>query len=244
MNINIPAINPYHDVTWRREFPMVYSDLANSASHVIYTYQEMNVLRAVLGDVYEMPYPLFDSHGIVNAVPYYYLQWILETNPNVVLDVGCGTNPFGRLMPNIVPLDDRSCPPPHDPRALECHFDEDFAASHQEMCDALISVNAIHFSPIWTVTARLRSLASMVRSGGRAYVAFNAETWIASTPTLELQQYFGTYPDPDNLVEYIYQSVLDADLELLVSDWPVCDITENSGVRDDFNGNIRLVIEK
>jgi hypothetical protein len=218
--------------------------MVSNYEHIVYTYLEANLLKAALNHtVYEAPQVVLEKFNILNALPYYYIQWLLEINPAIVLDVGCGTNPFKGLIPNIIALDDQSCPPPYSNDALKCHFDKDFAESHPHMCDALISINAIHFSPIWTIKSRMLSMAQLVRPGGRAFVSFNAETWLMSTPKNQLQEYFGNYPTVDSVIEYMHQSVTETNLKMLVSDWPVCKVPEHSPIRDDLNGNIRLVFE-
>lgn len=238
--MKIKNINCYDSQKWRNQFPVVFNSLIKNYDHAIYTYQEMNVLKAVLHHtVYDAPHEVLDKYNIINALPYYYIQWILERSPRVILDVGCGTNPFKTLIPDIVGIDNR----PADKNSIQCHFDEDFADTHQKMCDALISVNAIHFSPIWTLRSRLLALAKLVRPGGRAFVAFNAETWLMSTPRPELQQHFGNYPDTGCLLEYMYEQTINTGLNFLVSDWPVAQVSEHSPIRDDLNGNVRLVFE-
>jgi hypothetical protein len=242
--MEIQNTNSYDSNKWRDQFPVVFEDLVKRYDHAIYTYQEMNVLKAVLHHtVYDAPYEVLDKYNIINALPYYYIQWILENKPNVILDVGCGTSPFKNLISNIVGIDNHLCPPPYDKDSIQCHFDEDFAVSHQKMCDALISVNAIHFSPIWTIRSKMLDLAKLLRPGGRAFVAFNAETWLMSTPRPELQQRFGNYPDTQCLLEYMYEQTMNAGLNFLVSDWPVTQVSEHSPIRDDVNGNVRLVFE-
>ena len=159
------------------------------------------------------------------------------------MDIGCNHNPFKRLIPDIIGIDDESCSTPGIKNYLKCHFNEEFATMHESMCDALISINTIHFSPIWTIKSKLLALAQLVRPKGRAFVSFNAETWLMATPKKEIEDYFGKFPNFESILEYIYQQVVETKLNFLVSDWPICHVTEHSPIRDDLTGNIRLVFE-
>lgn len=241
-------LNPYVSSQWRTLFPKteLYKKIKSNFNfeHVIYNYKEMNFLKAALNPtVYAIPRNVLREHQILDALPYYYIQWILEKNPAVILDIGCGTNPFDVAIPNIIGIDDQSCPPTVSPVAIKCQFNSEFVSMHQQMSDAVISVNGIHFSPMWNIRTRLLEVAQLLRPGGRAFVSTNAETWLGSTPTEETQNKFGKYPELNDILDYMHNQVLSTNLKFLVSDWPVYDITEHGPIRDDLNGNIRLVFE-
>lgn len=242
--LKIEQINPYDSSNWKQKFSILFPDIAKDYDHIIYTYKEMNVLKAALHHtVYEKPSVVLEKYDILNATPYYYLQWILEKNPDIVVDIGCNHNPFKKLIPNIIGIDDGSCADTNAKDYLKMHFNEEFASMHQSMCDAVVSINTIHFSPIWTIKSKLLALSQLVRNGGRAFVSFNAETWLMSTSKDEIENYFGRFPNFECMLEYIYLQVKDTKLNFLVSDWPICHVTEHSPIRDDLNGNIRLVFE-
>jgi hypothetical protein len=198
--------------------------------------------------VYACPIMVLDRYKILDAQPYYYLQWLLERNPEIVLDVGCGTNRFRSIWPQIIGIDDYSVEegpldPPIDPDSICMHFDEDFAVCHEKMCDALISVNAIHHSPLWGLAPQLKALSGMIRPGGRAFVSFNIETWLMHTPGHELQQRFGSFPQLNDILSYMNDQIMSIGLQFLIYDWPVLDTNDCSSVRDDLDGNVRMVFE-
>jgi hypothetical protein len=57
------------------------------------------------------------------------------------------------------------------------------------------------------------------------------------------QALFGKQPSFEAIVNYINDQILDTGLKFLVVDWPVLHISEHSTIRDDLNGNVRLVFE-
>jgi len=239
-------LNAYDPDVWRENFPQtdIYRLVQPGHEHVIYTFQEMNVLKAALHHtVYAAPREILDLYHILDACPYYYLQWLWQAKPNVVVDIGCGTNPFQALWPNIVAIDDHSCPPPICSKALRLHVNQEFSDQHCGMADAIISCLTLHFNPIQTVQQQLEIVARMLRPGGRAYVSFNAETWLMCTPQKEMRALFGLWPDAQQVMEYIYQQAMRAPVDYLVSDWPCFDVARTSPIREELNGNIRLVFQ-
>jgi hypothetical protein len=244
--VPIKTINPYCSSSWKKQFKKIpaFQNLINQHDHTIYCYKEGHVLKAALGNnVYARTQDILREKKVLDAQPYYYLQWLIEKQPQVILDVGCGINAFQCLWPNIIGIDDRSCPPPHDPESLPIHVDETFSLSHRHMCDALVSVNAIHFASLLSIPSKVRSLSQLVRPSGRVFLSFNVETWISATDKDDLKKLFGLYPDIDKILDYINQQILSLNLKLLVYDWPILSVSDCSPIRDEVNGNVRMVFE-
>jgi len=65
----------------------------------------------------------------------------------------------------------------------------------------------------------------------------------ASTIKLIVDKLSKRYKQSD-ILEYINKQVLKTNLNLLVYDWPILNVSEDATIRDDFNGNIRLVFER
>jgi hypothetical protein len=244
MDIRVKEINPYSANQWRDQFKNIklYQDIISDYDHVVYSWRESTVLKAALHDtVYVTDRYIGELYRILDAVPYYYLYHTMVNNPEIIVDLGCGTNPFKKTWPNIIGIDSHYNPGTIANDAVVTHFDKDFAAEHQGMCDALISINAIHFDSIYTIKDRLQWVAQLVRPGGRAFVSFNVETWLMHTAKEEIRAIFGQWPKFDDIINYIYDQVLATKFDFVVSDWPVVRIPDSGTIRNSHNGNVRLV---
>jgi hypothetical protein len=241
---SIIEINPYQSSVWKQQFKQtdVYQSIKDNYDHVIFSYRELTLFRAALHyTVYELSRKFLQDYKILDAVPYYYFQYIMENDPNVIVDLGCGLNVFKDTWSNIIGIDSKYCPEPICKHAVEQHFDDDFVAEHQELCDALISINTIHFSEIDTITHRLIGVSQLLRPNARAFVSFNLETWLMYTPREKIHKMFGNWPELSDVIAYVNDQIIATNLDFVVVDWPILRIPEEGTIRDDINGNIRLV---
>ena len=241
--IRVSEINPIDHRQWLEEFSQtdLYQELAPKFDHVISTYREMTVLKASLHNtVYERSRDFCNKERILDIVPYYYIRPLIETNPEVMVDLGCGSNIFKEVWPDIIGID----ADPESRYDILDHFDQDFALGHQEYCDALISINAIHFSSIDTLVERLKWCEGRLKPGGMAFVAFNLETWLMYTDRKRCIELFGPSPKFNDIVNYVDREIRLAGLNFVIYDWPVIRVPDESTIRDDLNGNIRLVFQK
>lgn len=243
MTINVQELNPCHSNEWLTNFLQNprYEQMVKDHQHVIASYKEMTLLKATLHNtVYEHGRKVLQLYKILDAIPYYYIDYVLEKNPKNILDLGCGLNVFKPYISGVTGVD----PDPAAPADLYDFFDEEYAQGHKEFYDGLISINAIHFSPIDTISQRLQWAADLVQPGYRGFISFNIETWLGHSNRELTIKLFGKIPKFEDVVNYVNDQILKASLNLLVADWPILHITEHSTIRDDLNGNIRLVFEK
>lgn len=237
--IYVEEINSYNPTTWKDHFSRdpYYQNISQNYKTVIYSYKEMSLLKAALHDtVYEAPRVFIKNYNILDAVPYYYINFLLEKSPEMIVDIGCGVNYFKPHL-NLIGID-------ADPKSnfdVFDYFDKDFATNHQHHYESLISINTIHFAPITSIRERLLLVAQLIKPGGRGFVSFNFETWLMYTDKNQIESLFGTWPKFDDIANYINEQILQTGLNFIVIDWPVLHITDNSTIRDDLNGNIRLV---
>ena len=242
MNTNVQELHPLDRQLWQTEFEQnpFYQTIASRYTHSISSYYEMTVLRAAFGEtVYEYGRNFLENNRILDIVPYYYIDYLLKTNPATVVDLGCGINSFKPHIPGLIGIDADYA------SKFDIHdrFDEDFVKGQKHVFDALISINCIHFSPIDSITQRLKWASQLIKPGCRGFVSFNIETWLMYTPAEQLRTLFGSVPDFIDVVNYVNDQILASELDFLVVDWPVLHISEHSSIRDDLNGNIRLVFE-
>jgi hypothetical protein len=240
--INVTEINPCDARAWQQKFfgNKFYCDIASCYKFVIFSYKEMTLMKATLNNTVYVPARNFlKDYRILDAIPYYYINFLLENNPKFLVDLGCGVNYFKPHVPGLLGID-----ADHKSSAdIFDHFDQDFVAGHQHYCDALISINTIHFAPITELAQRLQWISELIKPGGRGFVSFNIETWLMYTTQEQNQALFGKQPSFEAIVNYINDQILNTGLKFLVVDWPVLHISEHSTIRDDLNGNVRLVFE-
>ena len=241
--ITVKEINPLQSDAWLAEFQQssIYQRIQGNYQHVISNYRDMTVLKAALNDtVYINSRNLCAQLKILDAVPYYYIQRLMEIDPQHTIDLGCGLNIFKESWPAIVGIDADE----NSNYDVLDHFDYDFAQGHQHCCDAVISINAIHFAPITQLATRLKWCADMVRPGGRGFVSFNLETWLMYTDADAAVELFGSSPQLADIVNYVDQQIQQLGLNIIIYDWPILRVPPESTIRDDLNGNIRMVFQQ
>ena len=238
----IEQINPLDIAKWKKSFlnNSFYSKNFSNYDHIIFSFQEMTLLKAALHHtVYEVPRRFCKQYKILDAVPYYYIDYLLEKNPKTIVDIGCGENVFKDYL-NLTGIDsDESSN--YD---VFDHVDADYAKYHANMYDAIITINTIHFAPITEITNQINLIESMLVSEGRAFVSFNVETWLMYTDNATVKQIFGKELSLDKVLLYMHKQIENCNLNLLVYDWPILKISAESSIRDNLNGNVRIVFEK
>jgi len=129
-----------------------------------------------------------------SAIPFYYIEWLQEINPEKIYDLGCGWNIFKNYYPNIIgvgpdDLDETSFADIHD------FVDDDYILGHQEYFESVYSICALHFIPLSDIRKRVLDFASMIKHGGRGWLSLNAARMVERDPefkdkdTLFIEQY-------------------------------------------------------
>jgi hypothetical protein len=237
---DVKELNPCISDRWIQEFNTTdpYQHISKSYKHIASSYREVSLLKAALHHtVYETSRQFLEEHRILDTIPYYYIKFLLETNPKSILDLGCGLNVFKDHLPGIIGMDADE----KTPCDFVDYFDQEFAHGHKHQYDSVISINAIHFAPITTIAERIKWTAGLVKTGGRVFVSFNLETWLMYSDKETIQLLFDNMLTFDAVVNYVDTQISDTGLDFIVKDWPVLHTNEHSTIRDDLNGNIRLV---
>ena len=167
--------------------------------------------------------------------PYYYIEQLLKEDPKNIADIGCGGNDFKRFYPNIIGYD------PYEPEAdLKELFDEKFVQKHFQEFDAAFSICALHFIPLDYFAQRVSEFASVIKPGGRGYLALNLARMVEDAPDKKNSDYlldlFGTEnPSTEQCYDYITKELDSLGLDMLES-------TVDFKIYDEYiNGNIRLL---
>jgi hypothetical protein len=163
-----------------------------------------------------------------NVVPFFYIQMLLEKNPKIIADIGCGINFYKKFIPEIYGVD----PGEHPDVDQVDFFDREFSLGHENKYDCAMSMNAIHFISLKGISEQLRNFSRIIGPGGRGFVTLNVMRMIEMTDEQDMIQ-------DDQLSVYIKQQVDDALPNVLAYDDYI-----NESMDSYMNGNIRVVFEK
>lgn len=207
-------------------------------------------IHTVFGNHVECFFPIMNTHAYNNMTPryralssvffistLYYLEFLLEKNPKVIVDIGCGENLFKKLIPNIHGID----PTPDNHLADEFDFfDADFSQGHTDAYESVFSICALHFISLVDFEKRILEFYNIVAPGGRGFITFNVMRMIELTSAQDLQTLFSSNsPTPDQLTQYV-ESILNN----LSINFILVEVLINELVNDIVNGNIRLIFDK
>lgn len=172
---------------------------------------------------------------VIPCASFYYLNYLVETHPSVIADIGCGMNFFKDIIPGIIGIDAYG-----DQADLVDLFDKEFSDGHTNYFDCAFSIDALHYVPISYFYNRVMEFVNIIKPGGRGYISMNVARLMDSTSEVEKIKLFNTVtPTVTQLATYIDQQIKDLTLQFLVVDNLIPDRYE-----EGIDGNIRIVFEK
>jgi len=135
------------------------------------------------------------SKRLFSAIPFYYIEWLQEINPEKIYDLGCGWNIFKKYYPNIIGVGAEN--PDNELFFADIHdyVDDDYILGHQEYFESVYSICALHFIPLSDIRKRVLDFASMIKHGGRGWLSLNAARMVErdlefkDKDTLFIEQY-------------------------------------------------------
>ena len=229
-------INPYPQPQFEEKFKLgsIYQELIKDFDHVTFekyfdfTCTESKTPRENLGS-------RINVQTYFTAVPFYYLEFLLEKNPTQIYDLGCGWNIFKKYIPNIVGIGAENPTSLHYYADQHDHVDDGFIQGHRDHFESVFSINALHFFPLSRLQQRVSDFVSMIRPNGRGYLALN----IARMLEKENTNMFSGFTIKN------YEDYVNDQLSTLQLNYCVYDVEINERSFDEvMDGNIRLVIEK
>lgn len=170
-----------------------------------------------------------------SVVPFYYLKPLLDLGPSEIYDLGCGWNIFKRYIPSIIGVGAED--PNSESFYADIHdfVDDGYVAGHQNYFQSVFSINALHFHPVTKLRKIVDDFASMIKPGGRGFLALNLVRMIEATDAITLDSIGRTNQEYDS---YIRRELSNTSYQYLIFD---VDITH---IDEPMDGNIRLVIER
>ena len=171
------------------------------------------------------------AQSVCSAIPFYYIDWLQESKPRYVYDLGCGWNMFKKYYPNIIGIDPEPKQSKHYYADIHDFVDADYIAGHREHFDSVFSICALHFIPLSEIRKRVLDFASMIKPGGQGWLSLNA--------TRMLERDREVFGDKDKkFIEAYIKDQLDnlANVQSVDIDLSV--------LNDFLDGNIQIVFDK
>jgi hypothetical protein len=185
-----------------------------------------------------------------NVFLFYYLNFLLEKNPATMYDLGCGSNPFKPYIPYLIGID-----PDLSQKNVDIidQVDQTFIDSHQNHFESVFSVCALHFHPFTELRKVVDDFISMVKIGGRGFIALNVVRMFEREaikkninpidhPFLK-DLYIGIRVPKQEVIEEA-ENLTKKLLSGLNCDILVFDVDYSKGFVNAFAGNIRIVFER
>ena len=185
-----------------------------------------------------------------SVTPFYYLNFLLEKNPTTIYDLGCGDNMFKKYIPNIIGIEPNEACENVD---IIDQVDQTFIDSHQNYFESVFSICALHFHPFTELRKVVDDFISMVKIGGRGFIALNAVQMfereakeknisVADHPFLKDKD-VGIYIPNQKVIEEA-ENLTKKLLSGLNCDILVFDVDYSKGFVNSIDGNIRIVFER
>jgi hypothetical protein len=169
-----------------------------------------------------------------SATSFYYLNFLLETNPSEIYDLGCGWNVFKRYIPNIIGVGAESPDSPDFFGDIHDYVDDGYIQGHQNYFESVFSICALHFHPLSDISKVVNGFYTTIRPGGRGYLSLNLQRMIERDPV------FFAKTSAQEVDRYCREQISQLhDIKFLV-----VDIDTTVFLDDGMDGNIRLVMEK
>jgi hypothetical protein len=168
-----------------------------------------------------------------SMAPFYYIQYLLDKNPQEIYDLGCGLNIFKRYIPNIVGVSPETIESGYYFGDIHDFIDDDYIKNHANYFESVFAINSLHFYPIEMIRQRVLDFASMIKTNGRGFITLNLARMVDAS---ESRAVF--YQNNFDFDKFVRNELKDMPLSFLVFDVDLAVL--NAGM----DGNVRLVIEK
>jgi hypothetical protein len=225
-------INPYNAVEFKKQFESteIYRSVIADYDNLwwdqkVTFFDTLTPRQAVSTPTIQMGFSM---------IPFYYLQPLLEKNPDIIYDLGCGANMFKKYITNIIGVDrsgDQICYPD-----IEDQVDANYIKAHQNYFESVFSINALHFRPLSELRLIYEEFISMVKPGGRGFLSVNLQRMIQKETNtflkMELENEYKSYD------QYVRKQ-----LDNLPCTYLIFDVNLNP-LDEWLDGNIRLVFER
>jgi hypothetical protein len=231
-------INPYNEEQFRKHFESteLYKKISKDFTHLTWdshcNIYEIFTPRQFLGD---------NSKNVCSMVPFYYLEYLLETQPEKIYDLGCGWNMFKKYITNIVGVGEESVSSPGFYGDEHGRVDENYIETYQNFFESVFAINALHFVPLSQLQSTVKNFISMVAPSGRGFISLNLQRMVERSSDDFLISNFNTLrPTNQQFDHFVRQSLNDLPCRKIL----VFEVDVLKSLNDVMDGNIRIVFER
>ena len=144
-----------------------------------------DVLDLAYDPAYKMPRAVLQEQGIFVYSIFYYVNILLDCNPKIILDVGCGDNFLKKYIPGIVGMD-----PVREAADIREYFNDDFVSRHIGEYDCAMAVLSINQVSLLEFRDRINLFGKIIKSGGRGFISFSLGRLVNCTEPHEFAEIF------------------------------------------------------
>jgi hypothetical protein len=170
---------------------------------------------------------------------YYYISWLYDNNPKLVLDFFCGHSHWKKFFPNIYSVDIAEW----NYSSIDCIIHENeinnFIETHNQYFDCGMAINGIHFGTFDQVKENITKCMSMIKSNGRFLFTLNMKVILSnntgpnrfhSRSRVEVDTYYFLH---------FYEMLKQTEYKIILFDMCATKVQ-----RPEINGDIRFILEK
>lgn len=180
----------------------------------------------------------FIGTRICTMTSFYYIEKLLEKNPKEIYDFGCGWNLFKKYIPSVVGVS------PENPEDVHTYFgdqydffDEDFAKNHQQQYESAMAICSLNYRPLTEIKNIIDLFISVIKPGGRGYVALDVTPMVVREDPFNLDNIFGTTsPTVHEIEDYVRDQLGGLKCKHLIFDF-------DGEIENPYDGNLRIVFE-
>lgn len=223
-------INPYNQEIFESEFKKteLYNQLLKEYNDITFAHHQPIYFNSIQRTQTPRQYC---SKSLFSAVPFYYINYLTQQNPEEIYDLGCGYNIFKKYIPNIIGIGAENPASDHFYADIHDYVDDDFIKGHQNYYESVFSINALHYIPLTHLRQVVVDFMSMIKPNGMGFLALNLQRMIDRDETFKNSS-------EEELEIYIREQLYNVPAE-----YKVFDVNLES-LDNYMDGNIRLVCHK
>lgn len=240
-------LNPYNSNQFKKEFNS--SKIVKNLKKDLYT-------KIVYEDVFKKRYNetitgRYQAYQrIVYMASFYYIKYLQEINPKFIYDIGCGANIFKQFIPNIRGIGGPNIRGEDEQIYADeiGYVNDEYIALNKNRFESAFTINALHFTNFRSLQKTIQGFITMIKPGGRGYIALNIARLDDYSGPEEMMELFNI-KSRSNDYNYTAQERIVIDtyirniIDKLTNIKPL--VFELIETNDEYiDGNIRLVFEK
>lgn len=173
-----------------------------------------------------------EKNSIFLYSTFYYLDFLLETKPDVIADIGCGANLFKDYIPNIIGIDQTIN------ADIKEYFNSKFVSLNLSKFDAAFAINSLHYISLTEFSNRINEFGKIIKPGGRGFMAFNLKRLLENTEPHEYAQLFDLTKklSAADYKRFIFDAIKNVKYKILVFDVTFNDIYKDELRYENLKG--------